>query len=187
MTHHGERVCHRWFPLPSPWPATVRHLQARSTGSATTAVTSDRTAPQTGHTRAGVLRPADSCLAPDLMETINPTGSKIECQRHGSSPTSCGSGRSSWCDDAGAEPGTSRKEACQASGPAVGYQPGNPARLGDRAEIDDGDKLESPPRRRRGIAISELDAFLGRAAHLATRDGEIHRPHRHAPSFAWRP
>jgi transposase-like protein len=63
----------------------------------------------------------------------------------------------------------------------------NPARLGDRAEIDDGDKLESPPRRRRGIAISELDAFLGRAAHLATRDGEIRRPHRHAPSFAWRP
>ena len=57
----------------------------------------------------------------------------------------------------------------------------------NRAEIDDGDKLESPPRRRRGIAISELDAFLGRAAHLATLDGEIHRPHRHAPWFAWRP
>jgi 2-hydroxy-6-oxonona-2,4-dienedioate hydrolase len=37
------------------------------------------------------------CLAPGLMETIKPTGSKIECQRHGSTPTSCGSGRSGWC------------------------------------------------------------------------------------------
>ena len=38
-----------------------------------------------------------SCLVPDLMETIKPTGSKIECQHHGSSPTSCGNVRSGWC------------------------------------------------------------------------------------------
>jgi transposase len=50
-----------------------------------------------GHKGRRWLAEQDLCLAPGLVETIKPTGSKIECQRHGSTPTSCGSGRSGWC------------------------------------------------------------------------------------------